>query len=285
MDLGTTGIWSTELARWPDRGARQEAAAELEALGYGTLWFPGGGSDGALDHAAVLLEATERVPVATGILNIWMEDAHHVAREHHGLQERHGGRLLLGLGASHARLVRDYSKPYSAMVRYLDDLDASDPPVPHEDIVLAALGPRMLALSRDRTAGAHPYLVDASHTATAREILGDGPVLAPEQAVVLETDPARARELARGHLERYLEMPNYTNNWRRLGYTDEDVAAPGSDRLVDGLVAWGDEAAIAARVAEHRDAGADHVCIQVIHGGEGLPLAEWRRLAGALPTD
>jgi probable F420-dependent oxidoreductase len=168
------------------------------------------------------------------------------------------------------------------MVAYLDALDAAPEPPPREERVLAALGPRMLALSRDRSAGAHPYLTQPEHTAVAREALGEGKLLAPEQGVVLESDPDRARELARGFLKPYLGLPNYTNNWLRHGFTEDDLRDGGTDRLVDALIAWGDEDAIHARVREHLDAGADHVCLQVIHGGDRPPLQEWRRLAGVL---
>jgi probable F420-dependent oxidoreductase len=282
MQLQRIGIWAREL-RVGDEGVRREAAAELEQLGYGTLWFPGSAGDDSLDCAAVLLDATEHVVVATGITNIWTEEPAEVAAKHARLAAAHDHRFLLGLGISHAPLIGDrYRKPYSAMVAYLDALDAAPEPPPLEERVLAALGPRMLALSRDRSAGAHPYLTHPEHTALAREALGQGKLLAPEQAVVLESDPARARELARGHLEPYLGLPNYTNNWLRHGFTEDDLLDGGSDRLVDALVAWGDDAAIAARVREHHDAGADHVCLQVIHGGDGPPLQQWRRLAPAL---
>jgi probable F420-dependent oxidoreductase len=282
MQLQRVGIWARAL-RVGDEGVRREAAAELEELGYGTLWFPGGAGDDSIECAEVLLDATERVVVATGITNIWTEEPAKVAAGHAALAKAHDHRFLLGLGISHAPLVGEdrYRKPYAAMVAYLDALDAAPEPPPLQERVLAALGPRMLALSRDRAAGAHPYLVHPEHTAIAREILGDGKLLAPEQAVVLETDPARARELARMHLKLYLVLPNYVNNWLRHGFTEDDLLDGGSDRLVDALVAWGDDDAIVARVREHHDAGADHVCLQVIHGGDGPPMAEWRRLAPA----
>jgi probable F420-dependent oxidoreductase len=282
MQLQRVGIWAREL-RVGDEGVRREAAAELEQLGYGTLWFPGSAGSDSLDCAEILLDATQRVVVATGITNIWTEEPEGVAAGHVRLAAAHDHRFLLGLGASHAPLIGDrYRKPYSSMVEYLDRLDAAPEPPPVEERVLAALGPRMLALSRDRAAGAHPYLVPPEHTAIAREAIGEDKLLAPEQAVVLESDPVRARELARGHLELYLVLPNYTNNWLRHGFTEDDLRDGGTDRLVDALVAWGDEDAIHARVREHHDAGADHVCLQVIHGGDGPPLQEWRRLAGAL---
>jgi probable F420-dependent oxidoreductase len=198
---------------------------------------------------------------------------------------------MLGLGVSHAALVdREeegrYRKPLTTMRAYLDSLDVAAPPVPQADRMLAALGPKMLELARDRARGAHPYLVPVSHTARARHILRGDPLLAPEQAVVLERDPDRARTIARGHLERYLALPNYANNLRREGFGDDDFSDGGSNRLVDAIVAWGDESAIRARVDEHRAAGADHVCIQVLGAqGGGLPLAEWRALAPALTAE
>jgi probable F420-dependent oxidoreductase len=176
-----------------------------------------------------------------------------------------------------------YHQPLAAMAGYLDALDTAEPPVPVEARVLAALGPKMLGLARDRAAGAHPYLTTPEHTQRAREILGGDRLLAPEQRVVLETDPATAREVGHQHLAIYLQLPNYTNNLRRLGFTDNDLAGAGSDRLVDTLVAWGDEDTIARRVREHHDAGADHVCIQVLTGDRNaFPREGWRRLAPAL---
>ena len=176
-----------------------------------------------------------------------------------------------------------YDKPLARTAAFLDELDAAVPPLAPANRVLAALGPKMLELARARTAGVHPYLVTPEHTAIARAAVGPDALVAPEQALVLETDPAAARAIARVHLSTYLGLPNYANNWRRLGYTEDDIADGGSDRLVDALVAWGDEAALAARVQEHRDAGADHVCVQVLtEDPRALPLAQWRRLAPAL---
>jgi probable F420-dependent oxidoreductase len=288
MELSGTGVWSGAL-RYGDRGDINDAAAELEGLGYAAIWVPGGAGGDIFGDCSALLEATERATVATGILNIWMHEAQDVAEGHAALTAAHPGRFLLGLGVSHSALVdREdegrYRKPMAVTKAYLDALDAATPPVPVEERALAALGPRMLELSRDRTRGAHPYLANPDHTRIAREVLGDGPLLMPEQPVVLETDPATARELARGHFTIYLTLPNYVNNLRRLGFTDDDFADGGSDRLVDGIVAWGDEAAIAQRVQEHFDAGADHVCIQVItpRGFQTLPREQWRALAPAL---
>ncbi len=278
--LGRVGVWARELRFDPDPGAIADAATELDELGYGTLWIPDVGGDvfGAVD---LLLGATEQATIATGILNIWTQDADEVARE---TSRREGtGRFALGLGASHAALIEQYAKPLSAMRGYLDQLDAASPPVPDGGRLLAALGPKMLALSTERAAGAHPYLVPVEHTRLAREILGPDAVLAPELGVVLDADPVAGRERARAHVADYLELPNYANNLRRLGYPEEDLAGGGSDRLVDAIVAVGDEAAIAARVTEHLDAGADHVCIQVVGPmGQPLPRETWRRLAPAL---
>jgi probable F420-dependent oxidoreductase len=288
MKLERVGIWSSELRRHPDAGAIAEAAAELEELGYSALWFPGGQGGAVMEAAEHLLDSTRAVPVATGILNIWMHDPQDVATDHARLTREHADRFLLGLGIGHAPTVNAkrpglYRKPYSKMRSYLDELDAATPPVPPQERILAALKPRMLELSRDRSIGAHPYFVPVAHTAVARETLGAGAVLAPEQAVVLETDPDRARERARSHMERYLQLPNYTGNLLDLGFEASDIADGGSDRLVDAIVAWGDEAAIAERVRAHFEAGADHVCIQVVGVPQGeLPLGEWRALAPAL---
>jgi probable F420-dependent oxidoreductase len=236
-----------------------------------------------VEHAVPIIEATSHIVVATGILNIWQHDAATVARRHSALNAEHPGRFLLGLGVSHSRMVTAYRRPYSTMVKYLDDLDTAVPPVPKNERVLAALGPRMLELSRDRALGAHPYLVTPDFTAHARVILGQAPLLAPEVKVVLERDPGRARALAREHLAMYLKMENYTRNLLRHGFTEDDLHDGGSDRLIDLSFAWGDLDTIRKRIAAFQDAGADHVTMQVITGGRGdLPRREWRELAGAL---
>ena len=289
VDLGRVGIWSRELRYNPDRGARAAAAAELEDLGYAAIFIPDAGGDvlGDVEH---LLAATQRMPFATGILNIWLHDPAEVASGHADLMARFGPRFLLGLGSSHAPLVESalrvpYARPYSKMVDYLDALDGAVTAVPAEMRMLAALGPRMLSLARVRAAAAHPYLVPPEHTAAARQALGPGILLAPEQAVVLGTDPRLGRERARAFVNDYLALPNYVRNLRRLGFTDDDLDGQASDRLVDALVAHGDEEAIAARVRAHHDAGADHVCVYVFGGGdEALPLDAWRRLAPALTS-
>jgi probable F420-dependent oxidoreductase len=288
VELGRVGIWSSELRAHADTALVAETAAELEELGYSALFVPGGAGGDVLERCELVLRATNRATVATGILNVWMHDPADVARERARLDGEHPGRFWLGLGISHAPLIDRkepglYRKPLSKMREYLDQLDAAEPPVPPDARFLAALGPKMLELARDRTSGAHPYFVPVGHTAYARAILGPDRLLAPEQAVLLETDAKRARELARLHVSRYLELPNYTNNLLRHGFTGADLADGGSDRLVDAIVAWGDEQDIAARVGAHLNAGADHVCIQVVgvQGGEP-PREQWRRLAPAL---
>lgn len=290
MDLGRTGIWSAEL-RFGERSTVRTAAAELERLGYGALWVPGGVGGQVFAECRDLLDATVTTVVATGILNLWMHTAHEAATEHAALTAAHPGRFLLGIGVSHSALVDtedaprySNSKPIMATNAFLDGLDAADPPVPVHERALAALGPRMLEVAAERTAGVHPYLVPPEHSAIAREAVGPDKIVAPCLHAVLDTNPATAREAARQMLAIYLTLPNYVNSWRRLGFTEDDVAAPGSDRLVDAVVAWGDEAAVAARVQAHLDAGASHVCVQVAKtaADDTLPLEAWRRLAPAL---
>ncbi|MFJ3336710.1 LLM class F420-dependent oxidoreductase [Streptomyces sp. NPDC086766] len=280
--VGRYGVWSVGLrsenpAR---RGEIEEAAAELESLGYGTAWL---GGSSAAGNAAPLLAATSRLTVGTSIQSIWQHDAETSASGFAELEAAHPGRFVLGLGVSHAKLAEQYRRPYSAMVGYLDELDRAG--VPAERRVLAALGPRMLELSRDRAAGAIPYLVTPEHTARAREILGEAPLLAPEFKVVLESDPTRAREVARAYLAMYLALPNYTDNFLRLGFTEDDLLDGGSDRLVDAVFAWGDDGRVRERVEEFRAAGADHVALQVVTDTtdrDALPWDEWRRLASLL---
>ena len=284
--LGPIGIWNTGL-RFGDPSEIAEAAAELEELGYSALWYPDIGGE-VFEAGAHLLGATTSITVATGVLNLWMHEPEAAAAGYAALDAAHPGRFLLGIGVSHQPFVDGmkpgtFGKPLQAMHRFLDGIDAADPPVPPESRVLAALGPKMLATARDRAAGAHPYNTTPEHTAVARAALGPDRILAPEQRVVLETDPAKAREAARAHLAVYLALPNYTNNMLREGFTEEDITAPGSDRLIDALVAWGDEKAVAARVQAHLDAGADHVAVQVLASEwGGLPREAWRRLAAVL---
>ncbi|MER6158632.1 LLM class F420-dependent oxidoreductase [Streptomyces sp. NPDC001868] len=278
QDLGRYGIWSIGL-RTEDPARRTElaeAAAELEELGFGTAWL--GGSTG-VHHAVPLLEATSRLAVATGIQSIWQHEAAGTAVRFAELDAAHPGRFLLGLGVSHAKLTEQYRRPYAAMVDYLDALDTAG--VPADRRILAALGPKMLRLSRDRAAGTHPYLVTPEHTAEAREALGEGPLLAPELKLILDTDADRARTLARAHLAFYLTLPNYTNTFLRLGFTESDLTDGGSDRLIDAVYAWGDDDRIRSRVDEFHTAGADHVALQVIDGrpDDVLPRKAWRRVA------
>ena len=280
VELGRVGVWSG-LRSW-DAGA-VGAAAAVESSGYGALWIPGGAGGDVLDRCRAALDATTDLVVATGILNIWRHDAREVAAETASLRAAGGDRFLLGLGVSHERLIgEEYVAPLAKMRSYLDELDATgqSPAVR----VLAALRPRMLELATSRSAGAHPYFVPPEHSAVARAALGPGPLLAPEQTVVLAPDKTEGRALARQFCARYLPLPNYTDNLRALGYTDEDLAPPGSDRLVDAVVAWGSAADIAARVQAHLDAGADHVCVQVVRSDDGPSEADvWQELAGALP--
>ncbi|HEY4279967.1 MAG TPA: TIGR03620 family F420-dependent LLM class oxidoreductase [Conexibacter sp.] len=287
--LGPTGIWLSSLGG-QSAAVEREAAAELDQLGYRALWFgETPRNKEAFVHAGLLLGATERLVIATGIANIWARDAAATHQAANTLGEAYPGRFVLGLGVSHAPLVdsrgHSYRRPLAAMTQYLDALDAAEyaPPLPAQPVplVLAALRQRMLELSRDRTAGAHPYLTTVEHTAQARELLGQGPLLAPEVTVVLERDPQRAREIARPFLAGYIAMSNYVNNWRELGFNDEDLADGGSDRLVDALVGWGDEEAVLARVRAHHEAGADHVAIQPL-GSFEESMAQLRALAPAL---
>ncbi|WP_316754094.1 LLM class F420-dependent oxidoreductase [Streptomyces herbicida] len=279
--VGRYGIWSVGLrSEDPARRAEiAEAAAELEELGYGAAWL---GGSSAAHHAVPLLAATSRLAVGTSIQSIWQYEADASAAAFAEVDKAHPGRFVLGLGVSHAKLADQYRRPYSALASYLDVLDAAG--VPANRRVLAALGPKTLELSRDRATGAVPYLVTPEHTAQAREILGEAALLAPEFMVVLETDPARARALARESLALYLTLPNYTNSFLRLGFTEDDLASGGSDRLVDALYAWGDEARIRDRVTAFLEAGADHVALQVVDGGsrDALPREAWRRLATVL---
>lgn len=285
MELSGTGIWSSHL-RYGDAGQAAEAAAELEELGYTALWIPDVGGP-VLDSVENLLTATKTVTIATGILNLWMHEPADVAAAHARLSAAHGRRFLLGIGVSHAPLIDSkapgtYRKPLAATAAFLDGLDAAEQPVAAEDRVLAALGPKMLRLAADRSRGAHPYLVTPEHTATARERLGDGPLLLPEQTAVLDDDADAAREIGREWVRGYLAMPNYANNLLRSGFTEDDVATV-SDRLVDAIVVCGNEEAILARVNDHKAAGADHVCVQVLDADlTALPMQQWRRLAPVL---
>ncbi|WP_328540224.1 LLM class F420-dependent oxidoreductase [Streptomyces sp. NBC_00344] len=280
--FGDIGIWSVALRpTGPDRRREvAEAVAELDELGYGTIWIGGSPSVG---QAKEIVEATRRITVATGILSIWQHTAEDVAEQVREVEKNSPGRFVLGLGVSHDVMTPQYARPYSEMVAYLDALDAAPEPVPASRRLLAALGPKMLELSARRSVGAHPYLVTAEHTAQARSALGPDALLAPELKVVLDTDLERARTLARGMLGTYLRLPNYIGNLERLGFTEDDFTGGGSDRLLDVLFALGDLDTVRARVAEYHAAGADHVALQVLSGDRhrDLPRAQWRDLASA----
>lgn len=281
------GIWSTSTSfSAADRHAADTAARLLDELGFGTLWL--GASEPDLALPEQLLGATSDLRVATGIVNIWVAPAAPLAARRHELAERFGDRFVLGLGMAHAANVEPtgqaYTRPYTKLVSYLDELDAADEPVPVGGRVLAALGPRAVALAGRRAAGAAPYLVTPEHTAASRDILGAGPLLSVEQKVVLDEDPQRGREVARASLAYYLRLPNYVANLRRLGFSEDDLTGGGSDRLVDALVARGDAPTVLERAVAHLDAGADEVALQVLTdtaGSRALPVEEWRRLADA----
>ncbi len=285
MDLAGVGVWSSQL-RYGDAGEAADAAAELEELGFTALWIPDVGGP-VLDSVGTLLSSTKQVVIATGILNLWMHEPSDVAATYASLSAQHGERFLLGIGVSHAPLIDSkepglYRKPLAATRAYLDAIDATDQPVPVGNRVLAALGPKMLELSATRSRGAHPYLVTPEHTRYAREQLGEGPLLLPEQTVCLTDDRAAAVAVGTDWLRAYLALPNYANNLLRSGFTQEDIDTV-SDRLFDALIAWGDEDAVLRRVNDHLAAGADHVCVQVLTADpREFPREQWRRLGAAL---
>ena len=272
--LGRFGIW---------RGAHQVTAGlavAVERAGFGTLWL-GTSPAGDLELAEELLGATSTLMVGTSIVNMWKDDPHEVARSFARVQQHHPGRFVLGVGAGHPEATQHYQRPYETLASYVDTL--LDDGVPRDALVLAALGPRVLRLAADRTAGAIPYLVPPEHTRLAREILGPAPLLAPEQKAVLDTDAARARALGRERVRTpYLGLVNYTSNLRRLGWTDEDLADGGSDALVDALVAHGSAEQVAAQLGKHLDAGADHVAVQLLTEQGADPVPGYQELAQAL---
>jgi probable F420-dependent oxidoreductase len=272
--LGRFGVWRAGFQAPP------ELAAGLERLGYGALWL-GSSPDGDLRQVEELLDATSTLMLGTSIVNIWKDEAPLVARSFARVSDRHPGRFVLGVGAGHREATQQYSRPYEALAGYVAVL--KDEGVPQESLLLAALGPKVLALSRDEAAGAIPYLVPPEHTRLAREILGPGPLLAPEHKAVLDADAGRGRELGRARVRTpYLGLVNYTSNLRRLGFTEDDVRDPGSDKLVDALVAHGTADAVAAQLGEHLAAGADHVCVQLLTDGDADPLPAFGELAHAL---
>jgi probable F420-dependent oxidoreductase len=287
---GKVGVWLGGLS-WQPAAVEREAAAEIEELGYSALWFgevPV--AKEAVAHAGLLLATTSRIAIATGIASIWGRDPMGMSTAGKTLGEAYPGRFILGIGVSHPHVVKargqTYERPVSRMRAYLEEMNAAayQAPEPPEPVtrVLAALRPPMLELSRDFADGAHPYFVPVEHTARAREILGSGKLLMPEQAVLLETDAAKARQIGREHTSFYLRAPNYVNNLLWLGWDEADLADGGSDALVDSVVAWGDEEAIRARVQAHLEAGADHVCVQPLAGRGEIDLAQLRILAPAL---
>jgi probable F420-dependent oxidoreductase len=288
-ELGRVGLWAPQRL-WLNSGNHAaDAACAIERLGYGTIWIGNGPSTFAI--ASALLDATSRIVVATGVMNIKVHPVESAAAWAVDAAARYGGRGLLGLGGGFGSV--DGGLPgetwHDRLVAYLDRLDTWSPAVPPDSRVLAANGPRMLRLARERSAGAHPFLITPEHTHQARQLLGDGPLLAPEQKVVLESDPAAARRVGRQNLAFYLDKPNYLSPLRRLGFEDEDFRDGGSDRLVDALVARGDETAIVERISEHLQAGADHVALHVLEvdtnpAGHAsvLPRETYRRLADAV---
>jgi probable F420-dependent oxidoreductase len=270
-DLGRFGVWTF--------GApKPEQAEEIEKLGYGALWI-GGSPAGDLNYVEPILERTETLQVATGIINVWTAPAEQVAEAYHRVEDAYPGRFLLGIGIGHPEHTEEYRKPYDVLVEYLDVLDAAK--VPTSRRVIAALGPQVLKLSAQRSAGAHPYLTTPEHTGQARNTIGNTVFLAPEHKVVLTTDAEEARKIGRDTVDFYLNLSNYLNSWKRLGFTDDDIAKPGSDKLIDAVVAHGTADAIAKRLTEHLDAGADHVTIQVLGGPDKL-LPTLTELAGPL---
>ncbi len=286
--LGHVGAWTFDVERMSSTGAR-DYVRELEGLGVQALWIPESlGSKEIFAHAGLLLASSDRLIIASGIANMWARDATAMANGQRTLSEAYPGRLLLGIGVSHAPVVKmrgaSYDKPVETMARYLEAMDKAPftgtAPAEPPGRVLAALGPRMLRLAAERSLGAHPYFVPVEHTTIARKELGAGPLLAVEQAAVLSKDPTVARATARKHMKRYLALENYANNLRRIGWSDADLAGEGSDALVDAIVVWGDAGAIRKRIETHLSNGADHVCIQALRPGlTAHPLAEWRALA------
>ena len=269
--LGRFGVWTFG-------AVKPEQAVEIEKLGYGAVWV-GGSPAGDLNYVEPILERTETLQVATGIVNVWSVPAKEVAKAYHRVEDAYPGRFLLGIGIGHPEHTDEYRTPYDVLVEYLDVLDAEC--VPTSRRVVAALGPKVLKLSAQRSAGAHPYLTTPEHTAQARELIGNSVFLAPEHKVVLSTDADAARAVGRDTVDFYLNLSNYLNNWKRLGFTDADVAKPGSDKLIDAVVAHGTADDIAKRLNQHLDAGADHVTIQVLGGWDKL-LPTLTELAGPL---
>jgi probable F420-dependent oxidoreductase len=292
--LGRVGVWSMELRNAGQPGV--EAAAELADRGVTALWIPGLDGRGIFDDSDQLLTASPKTHVVLGVLGIWRQEASVLSTRVRELDLRHGPRTIVGLGVSDrnaaAAVGRTYTSPVDAVSEYLDELAKEQSAIPRDRLLLGALGPRMAQLAAERTAGIHPFLVSPAYTATMRAQLGVDALIAPHQAVVFSTDAEQARAVARDQLGMFIGFDAYRNNLRRLGYTDSDLVPGGSDRLIDALVAWGDEEAISRRLREHLDAGADHVAVQVLSVAaaagdqpkDGIPRADWHRLAN-LATD
>ena len=284
--LGRLGIWSLEL-RGPGKAEIQDAAAELDADGWRALWIAGANGPGIWTDADGLLSSAPHATVAFGVMSIWGPDARIAAEKQHEITQRHGKRLITGLGVSSpaaaASAGQRFGTPLSALNRYLDELDAAQPSLSAGDRLIGALGPRMVALAGERALGVHPFLVTPDSNAANREIIGSDALIAPHQAVVLESDPAKAREIARRGIGMFIGFPSYQNNLRRLGFGDADMVPGGSDRLIDATVAWGSLDDIQRRLQEHWDGGADHVALQVLTAKGGLPTAEWRELSALIP--
>jgi probable F420-dependent oxidoreductase len=272
-DLGRYGVWLGA------RSVSPGVAKQIESLGYGAVWV-GGSPDADLGWVEPALAETSTLQLATGIINIWASPAEQVAESYHRIEKACPGRFLLGVGVGHPEHTDVYKKPYDALVEYLDELDSAS--VPTSRRVLAALGPKVLELSAQRSAGAHPYLTTPEHTAQARELIGNTVFLAPEHKIVLTENVDEAREIGRKTVEFYLGLSNYVNNWHRLGFTDSDTRKPGSDKLIDAVVAHGTAEQVTARLDEHLAAGADHVAIQVLGGPDGKLLGALEALAGPL---
>lgn len=269
--LGRFGVWTF-------RPVRPEQAKVIEQLGYGTVWA-GGSPSAALDFVEPILAQTRSLTVATGVINVWTAPAKQVAESFHRIESAYPGRFLLGVGIGHPELSTQYQTPYKALAGYLDELD--DAGVPPQRRIVAALGPRVLELAAARSAGAHPYLTNPAHTAFARETIGAAGLLTPEHKVVLTGDAAAARAIGRDAVGPYMGLRNYRNNWKRLGFTDQDINIPGSDAFIDSVVAHGEVPQIAAQLNAHLTAGADHVTVQVLGGWDKL-LPTLTELSGAL---
>jgi probable F420-dependent oxidoreductase len=276
MDLSRFGVWTSYHAIGEENAG--EAAKLVEDLGFGTFWL--GGSP-RLPTTRALLEATDQLAVATGIVNVWAYDPVELVAEYAELDEAFADRLLVGIGIGHREATSRYAKPLATMRAFLDGLDASRAPLPRDRRCLAALGPKMLELCAERTRGTHTYFVPVAHTRFARQQVGDGGLVAPELACVVDTDVERARAIARDYAKLYLGLSNYTGNLLRFGFTDEDIANGGSDRLIDAIVPHGSAADVAAAARAHLEAGADHVCLQPL-GHDGIPRGAWTALAAAL---